>query len=70
LRLETDVNCDKKKSELYFVSLVKKILTEISCEDGSFFQTKRPTRKIDGAAAVAHHFSFDGGKCGLRQPLK
>jgi hypothetical protein len=32
------VNCDKKKSELYFVSLVKKILTEISCEDGHFFR--------------------------------
>jgi hypothetical protein len=29
LRLETDAKCDKKKSELYFVSLVKKILTEI-----------------------------------------
>jgi hypothetical protein len=36
LRLETDAKCDKKKSELYFVSLVKKILTEISCRDVDF----------------------------------
>jgi hypothetical protein len=30
LRLETDVKSDKKKSELYFGSAVKKILTENS----------------------------------------
>jgi hypothetical protein len=70
LRLETDAKCDKKKSELYFGSLVKKILTEISCEDVGFCEQIAVARNIDGAAAVAHHFSFDAGARALRRPLK
>jgi hypothetical protein len=70
LRLETDAKCDKKKSELYFGSLVKKILTEISREDVDFCKEIAHVRNIDGVAAVAHPFSFDAGARALRHPLK
>jgi len=64
------VKCDKKKSELYFGALVKKILTEISLEDVDFCKEIAPARNVDGVAPVAHHFSFDAGARALRHTLK
>jgi hypothetical protein len=68
LRLETGAKCDKKKSELYFGSLVKKILTEILGRVVDFRERIGQARNIDGGAAVAHHFSLDAGADASRQP--
>jgi hypothetical protein len=68
LRLETATEIDKKKSELYFLPAVKKILTENVKRTVPRAQRNRPARDVDAALLVAHHFPFLGVKiaCNLR----
>jgi hypothetical protein len=71
LRLETTSKSDKKKSELYFLPRVKKILTEKCAATIPRIQKNRPSCNVDAALMVAHHFPFAGVKIAsnLRQKM-
>jgi len=54
LRVETDVNSDKKKSELYFKKSVKKFLTENSSGKALSSRKITPGGIVDATARVTH----------------